>query len=272
MAIIRFSCVEERLYAPAGDGDFDPSIYNEGNNADAGLLYVSEPETRPSGANSLNAYVQKCLAGVPEEGPLAILVNGYEFNPTKPMRDKDPQRSDNPHARILHFNEYPSEEEHDNHSSGWPRRLGFAQEAASTEGLAVAFGWLSDYGLHLDAYNAASDKVVWSLIATMDAIREHRPNQRIDLVAHSLGTHLVLQALRRCAKHFPDLGARVRRVILMGGSEFVTQAQKVYDWLETPQTALGDLTVKLLVSLAMLAPYRVLLSVFHLHKTADQRS
>ncbi|MCP5001586.1 MAG: queuosine precursor transporter [Hyphomicrobiales bacterium] len=36
--------------------------------------------------------------------------------------------------------------------------------------------------------------------------------------------------------------------------------------------ALGDLTVKLLVSLAMLAPYRVLLSVFHLHKTADQRS
>ncbi|MEX3011589.1 queuosine precursor transporter [Hoeflea sp. TYP-13] len=36
--------------------------------------------------------------------------------------------------------------------------------------------------------------------------------------------------------------------------------------------AVGDLTVKLLVSLAMLAPYRVFLSVFQLHKAADQNS
>ncbi|MCP4317340.1 MAG: queuosine precursor transporter [Hyphomicrobiales bacterium] len=47
---------------------------------------------------------------------------------------------------------------------------------------------------------------------------------------------------------------------------FSTEVPRWMSW------ALGDLTVKLLVSLAMLAPYRVLLSVFHLHKTADQRS
>ena len=175
-----------------------------------------------------------------EAAPLAILVNGYEFNPTKPMREKEPQKSSNPHARIFHFDEYPPKQEHDNHSSGWPGRLGFAKETSSTDGLAVAFGWHSDYGLHLDAYNAASDRVVWSLIAVLDAISARRPNQRIDFVAHSLGTHLVLQALRRCAELFPDLAARVRRVILMGGSEFVAQAQDVYDSLLKPQPDLGN--------------------------------
>ncbi|MEM6462683.1 MAG: queuosine precursor transporter [Pseudomonadota bacterium] len=64
-------------------------------------------------------------------------------------------------------------------------------------------------------------------------------------------------------------------VVLGANDDFAIEAAPLVGFfsLEVPRWmswALGDLTVKLLVSLAMLAPYRVLLSALRLHRPAGQ--
>lgn len=62
----------------------------------------------------------------------------------------------------------------------------------------------------------------------------------------------------------PNDGFAIEAAPLMGF--FSAEVPRWMSW------ALGDLAVKLLVSLAMLAPYRILLSVLRLHRPAAQNS
>lgn len=62
----------------------------------------------------------------------------------------------------------------------------------------------------------------------------------------------------------PNDGFAIEAAPLMGF--FSTEVPRWMSW------ALGDLAVKLLISLAMLAPYRILLSALQLHKPAAHNS
>ncbi|RJF87985.1 alpha/beta hydrolase [Oleomonas cavernae] len=187
-------------------------------------------------ANLIPPLVAKAKAGA----PIAVLVNGFMFRPQEALVESY-HDADNPHQRIFHFLAGNPSNETRHHSTGWPAHLGFAADDQGGGGLVVPFGWYSWPGflptllnegrLHYRAAYGYADESSWPFVAALDALARviaGIPKIKatpIDIVCHSLGSALVIRALSRMAKYnLPVLG-RIGRVIIMGGSEYTSEAR-----------------------------------------------
>lgn len=137
-------------------------------------------------------------------GPVVIMVHGYRFQPGDPIHC--------PHDHIFSC----ATEFACNKAVSWPRQLGFVPHSA-TPGLAIAFGWHAR-GTLQQAKNTATDAAT-ALARLISSIRAISPNRPINLIAHSLGAQVVLEAFRPLARY------DVARIVLMNGATYRTHAQ-----------------------------------------------
>ncbi|MEO0914670.1 MAG: alpha/beta hydrolase, partial [Pseudomonadota bacterium] len=105
----------------------------------------------------------------------------------------------------------------------WPKGLGFSA-ACPSDGLAIGYAWPGTARAHLGevalgrsgfakVYNRAA-KAGQGLASLLEAIARIAPERKVDILAHSLGARVALQAIR--ATGATNLG----RVVLMGGAEY----------------------------------------------------
>jgi hypothetical protein len=232
MPLLRFSFVDGKLAAPEADGRWRDGPYDGA--ARTGLLFDLSHRP-PEGPDEVARYAADSLAGVPGDGPIVFMVNGYEFDPRAApgATDDEQTRSDNPHAIIFHFEQRPLALEHERHCAGWPLRLGFRPGAADPGGLAVAFGWWSRnrHGSHFEAYEEGLDAAK-ALLLCVEAVAAARPGRRLDFFAHSLGSHVTLRCLAEAVAQDSVVAGRLRRVVLIGGSEFSGVAFPIHNLLK----------------------------------------
>ncbi|WP_161860851.1 alpha/beta hydrolase [Algicella marina] len=151
------------------------------------------------------------LSELPPSAPLVIMLHGYRFTPDDPYRD--------PHRLIFAME---PERKHWKLVS-WPRGLGFSG-AGYRDGLAIGFAWPGSSATGLgrfaiahtgfaDAYARAATSGT-ALAGLLERIADIAPTRKVDILAHSLGARVALQAMRSS-----DVG-NIGRVMLMGGAEF----------------------------------------------------
>jgi pimeloyl-ACP methyl ester carboxylesterase len=232
MPLLRFSFVGGKLAAPETDGRWRDSAYN----ADLRTGVLFDLDNRPpNGPDEVARYAADSLATVRADGPIVFMVNGYEFDPRAPLgaNDDEETRSDNPHAIIFHFKQRDLALEQARHCTGWPRRLGFQPGAGDPGGLAVAFGWWSQnrHGSHFEAYQEGLNAAK-ALLLAMEAVAAARPDLPINVFAHSLGSHVALRCLAEVVEQDNVIADRLRRVVLIGGSEFSGVAFSIYNALK----------------------------------------
>lgn len=123
--------------------------------------------------------------------------------------------------------------------------MGFdPQDKTGKSGLAVAFGWQSQPGFasslidhfrnfYARAYENGGD-AAWVLVNLLKLLPEKLPGHDINLMCHNLGSRVVVRALAQALKEDRepdarrDLAAvmeRIGRVVLLGGAEYVVEAQ-----------------------------------------------
>lgn len=139
------------------------------------------------------------LAALPEGAPVIVLIHGFRFSPSVPGQS--------PHSHILSLEPVPDCWK----AISWPRHLGFGRGDA-TQGLCIAFGWEAR-GTIWAAYAEAA-RAGAALAALMTRIDTLRPGTRVEVLAHSLGARVALQALHHLDR--PILG----RAVLMAAAEF----------------------------------------------------
>jgi len=252
MSIIRLSLLRDGLYAPDHRGVIgDPRPYSMARGRDrrgAGLMGLYARPARPGASDPLVRYLGRSLeieaAALPEDAPITVLVNGFQFDPaTAFFSPPHHHKADNPHVRIYHFEQYPEEVEMRHHSTGWPRGLGFADGDGGADGLAIGFGWYSNPGFFSSlfahgknfyalAYEFA-EVAAWHLACVIDVLARLMPGRRIDIFCHSLGSRVVVRSLAQCGdcpdnSHDPVLPGVVEavdRVLVLAGAEKVLEAQ-----------------------------------------------
>ncbi len=244
MSIIRFSCLKETLFAPDGDGNLVPGAFDP--NGRTGCLGKFEPPGFGPGDSPLAGYLGRALEDAADEladdQPVVVMAHGFLFDP-KQSANPVPADSDNPHSRVYHFQDRNEAEEQKEHTTSWLLHLGFEpDDRAGASRLAVAFGWhsqpgfaqsLLEYGqnFYARAYDFA-ERSAWPFANVLDELARRLPDRRIDIVTHSLGARLVVRALALAAKHQPAIIERIDRIVILGGSEYVFEAQLLYQRLE----------------------------------------
>jgi len=138
------------------------------------------------------------------QGPVIIMIHGYKFAPGDP--------SHCPHDHILSL-----EQDHSCWKArSWPSELGITNSASDCVG--IAFGWPARGSIWAAYDRAAEAGERLAQLVTM--IRHIMPDRPIHLMAHSLGARVALTAL-------PHLPAQsIKRILLLAGAEFTTQATK----------------------------------------------
>lgn len=238
MSIIRLSVLKDVVYAPDADGDIKLLEYDEDRRV--GMM-ESLAAPKMAGTNSnlhhyLSHAVESAAAELMDGQPILIMVNGFLFDPKQAVSAK-PEETDNPHGRLYHFHDGNEQEEQRHHTTSWPRWLGFdADDTTGATGLAIALGWQSQPGFatslinhfqnfYARAYENAG-QTAWVLVNVIDLIAELLPGRPIDLICHSLGSRVVVRAIALAAKHGRgDLIERLGQVIILGGAEYVVEAQ-----------------------------------------------
>ncbi len=157
---------------------------------------------------TLEQVLASRLRALPSGAPIVILVHGYKFSPTR--TDADPNREI--------FSLTPATPCFRNTS--WPAGLGFRASGVS-DGLCLGFAWPAhdaDHGGPVPSrfarvYAAAADAgaALAQVIETVDRLAPGRP---VDLIAHSLGARVALQA----ARTLRDGG--LGQILLLGGAEY----------------------------------------------------
>lgn len=137
-------------------------------------------------------------------GPIVIMVHGFKFLPGDPRHC--------PHTHI-----FSTGKSHDCPKAlSWPRQLGFGRNA-SGEWLAIAFGWSARGRLRSARQEAENAAIALAeLVAMLSRLAPGRP---VNLIAHSLGAHLVLSTMCQVARDV--LG----RVILLNGATYQSHAK-----------------------------------------------
>lgn len=257
MSIIRVSCLKDRLFAPLTDGTFVDEAYNARRRPPAGRMEAVAPPALLAPGARLGRYLDHMLTreapALGDGAPVVVMLHGFLFDPRQAVTVA-PKDSDNPHSRLYHFGFDPGvtaeREEWRHHTSSWPVGLGIAEDDGGASGLAVGFGWHSQPGFassilevgsnfYARAYDYATLSS-WPLVNLLLALTERIEDRPVDLFVHSLGTRVTLRALAKAAKIAlgRELGggaddmARLRamfrrlgRLVLMGGSEYVVEAQ-----------------------------------------------
>lgn len=254
MSIIRLSCIRTRLFAPDAKGNLVSDAYDRvtrtgalgdlprpaASLGDAG--HVGESDTAsPNLDHFLKVSVAGAGARLGRNAPVVCLVHGFLFDPQKIWRP-DPADSDNPHCRVFHFLDLGESGEIRQHTAGWPRQLGLAENDGGAGGIALAFGWHSQPGFassllerfqnfYARAYDYANE-TAWPLVCVLRGLAQRITDRPIDIFCHSLGSTVVVRALAIAAKHrFPFLD-RIGRVVILGGSEYSGEANILYRRLE----------------------------------------
>lgn len=195
--------------------------------------------------------------------PLVIMVHGFLFDP-KAAISEDPKDTDNPHGRIFHFTQKAEPHEQRHHTASWPLGLGFSDpEDSGSQGLAVALGWQSQPGFassllnhfqnfYARAYDNAGN-TAWVLVNLIKALADIAPGKPIDIICHSLGSRVVLRGLAMVAKQASDgdggpilspkvakeILERIGRVIILGGAEYLVEAQLLCRRIESHNLGKG---------------------------------
>lgn len=248
MSIVRVSANTRYMFAPDAIGNLDYDMYDEARGK--GFLQELVDNRLAKPGDRLLRYLRAELAtkasNLPPNAPVTVMVHGFAFSlMARVDPDADPAETENPHGRLFHFKNRDEEHEQEEHTTGWPLHLGFSPTDSGESGLAVAFGWSSGAGkanisetiavLAQSVYRPAFEnatKTAWSLVNVIRGLvlaLGDRPNP-IDIVCHSLGTRVVVQALTQAA----DLGVdvvtkRIGRVILLGGAEYSADARTMLD-------------------------------------------
>ncbi len=255
MSLIRLSVLKDKAYAPEAYGGIALHDYSRAQRRPLGLggMETLTPPELAAPNSDFRHYIDRAVKqaiDVPDfRGPIVVMIHGFLFDPRTAVSE-DPKDTDNPHGRVYHFTKKPEPQEQRHHTASWPLGLGFdTQLDGGRQGLAVAFGWQSQPGFasslldysqnfYARAYDNAG-RTAWVLVNLITALAESIPDRPIDLFCHSLGSRVVLRALALIAKHADEGGPgvildtevskrllqRVGRVIILGGAEYVVEAQ-----------------------------------------------
>lgn len=166
------------------------------------------PKPRPADATGgLACTLDPYLAQLQPGAPVVVMIHGYRFSPAKPGRS--------PHDHIFSLDPDTRLRK----APSWPRNLGFGEAGAS--GLAIAFGWEA-CGTVWSAH-ARAGQTGRALAVLIGAIRARRPDTPVNIVAHSMGARVALQALHGLKAG--DVG----RIILLAGAELRPNAEATMD-------------------------------------------
>ena len=253
MSLIRLSILKDVPYAPRPDGTIEMDRYNRRLRPPIGSMdSLKPPQLAPRNSDFFH-YVKRAYSNAVADsginGPLVVMVHGFLYDP-KAAISKNPKDTDNPHGRVYHFTKKSEAHEQRHHTASWPLGLGFNDpDDRGNEGLAVAFGWHSQPGFassllnhfqnfYARAYDNAG-QTAWVLVNLINVLADIVPNRPIDIICHSLGSRVVLRGISMLAKRdrdedgAPTLSAeeskilleRIGRVIILGGAEYVVEAQ-----------------------------------------------
>ncbi|MHA3978889.1 thioesterase domain-containing protein [Halovulum sp. GXIMD14794] len=158
--------------------------------------------------SDLQAALAPRLRALPRNAPIVILIHGYKFSPNRV--DADPNREI--------FSLSPANPCFRNTS--WPAGLGF-REGGVSDGLCLGFGWPAHDTDHSGpplrrfarVYEAAA-RAGAALAGVIETIHDLAPDRPVDLLGHSLGARVALQAARHLRR------GTLGQIILMGGAEY----------------------------------------------------
>ncbi len=154
------------------------------------LVRIDAQTTAAGGLASLGA----ALEAWPREARVTVMVHGYKYAPGSARRC--------PHRHILAVDPDPAPT---TKTISWPRHLG-----VGADNLGIAFGWTAT-GHIWRAWREAG-RAGTALAHVLDRVAAS--GRRADIVAHSLGARVALEALRRAR------AGAVGRVVLIAPAEF----------------------------------------------------
>ncbi|SNS58180.1 alpha/beta hydrolase [Tropicimonas sediminicola] len=152
----------------------------------------------------LRAALERTAPGA----PVVVLVHGYKFSPSNDRTS--------PHTHILSLAPARACRK----ALSWPRELGLGT-GETAEPLCIALGWEARGSLW-KAYGRAPHTGL-ALARLIALIRDLRPRQRVDVLAHSLGCRVALSAL----PHLP--AGAMGRAVLMAPAEMRSVARARLD-------------------------------------------
>ncbi len=236
MSLLRLSVIKNTLYAPDPEGMLDMRAYHHQRKTGQMETLVEPLWSGPKSdlrrylVHELNTKAQQL-----GDQPLLLMVHGFLFDPRQTV-SPNPEDTDNPHSRLYHFHDGDQDREIRHHTSSWPLWMGFdPADMTGTSGLAVAFGWQSQPGFatslieHFENFYARAygqaELASWLLVNVIAELAEHLPTKPVDILCHSLGSRVVIRAIATLAKLRPELISRLGQVIILGGAEYVVEAQ-----------------------------------------------
>lgn len=248
MSLVRLSLLGDQAFAPTPDGALERAVY-------AKRRHVGQLEKLPRAevakpSSNFRHYLEWATAeasqDLPVGAPVVVMVHGFLFDPQCALSPDEPQETDNPHGRCYHFEVHPESDEQRHHTASWPLGLGFRKDdTTGTSGVAVAFGWKSQPGFassiighfqnfYARAYEKAGE-AAWVLVNALRELDKVIDGRPIDLFCHSLGSRVVVRALALMVREGEapvpssvrgvNLIDRIGRVVLLGGAEYVVEAQ-----------------------------------------------
>ena len=254
MSIIRLSALEDELYVTGPRGGLKREDYDPNARRRRGRLgrFGCDAADQAAAAAMLGRHLDFRLEddGPADDQPIVVMVHGFLFDPKQSPSDT-PADTDNPHSRLYHFVDGDEADEIRRHTSSWPLHLGFDPADGGANGLTVAFGWHSQPGFasslltrFQNFYARAYDKAACSaraLRGVLESLHEKMPDRPIDIFCHSLGSRVVVRALATMAKPGNDNGTldKIGQVVVLGGSEYVFEAQLLCNRLGARESADG---------------------------------
>ncbi|MBY8976505.1 alpha/beta hydrolase [Rhodobacteraceae bacterium NNCM2] len=161
--------------------------------------------------------LDSALERLPRHAPICILIHGYRFTWRRRSTPIDPQDRLYGVGQSACTGARPER-------ADWAGHLGFGAGHAAA-GLCIGFGWearSTGSGGRLRTFSriyrdaAVTGEALARLIGHVTA---RRPDAEVDIVAHSLGARVALQALPQARDH------AVGRLILMGAAEYAGEAR-----------------------------------------------
>lgn len=245
MSIVRLSVLKHTAYAPDRSGNLQPGAYNR-RQKQGRMEELREPTFAAKNSHLhhyLSSNLEQTTKDLKKTEPVVVMVHGFLFDPKQAV-SPEPEETDNPHGRVYHFKDGDEREEQRHHTSSWPRHLGFREnDATGATGTVIAFGWHSQPGFasslidHFQNFYArAYDNAglsAWVLLNVLHICMTLLPNRPLHVFCHSLGSRVVVRALALAAKYDrTDILERLGQVVVLGGSEYVVEAQLMHRRLD----------------------------------------
>jgi hypothetical protein len=201
----------------------------------------------------LAARLDAALADWDGEGPVVVLVHGFQFDSRLP--GGAPGESVNPHVQLYRFSELDGgpggEREHDTHATPWLARLAASGTGERLDrGVAVAFGYES-WGNELGPDTPTSVDLVRAMLdletrsgrkITNVYAQAYRDSEIAGMILAKVLAALDAALARKGAREGRDLGPRARPVDLLAHSLGTRTALKAIERVALDHTLLRDVT------------------------------